>query len=448
MYQIKFRKSDEMKNIDIAWYFKIPADWEGIKGKYVFENRKVKNRGIINEVISLTLNGVIDRDISSNEGLQPKDFSGYQEFKKNDLVFKLIDLENVNTSRVGIVHKDGLMSSAYIRLSKTRNTCEKYFYYLYYSLYIKQIYNNIGNSGVRSAINANDLLNMIVINPSIENQQKIANFLDIKTAQFDSIISKKEKLIEKLEEAKKSQISEVVTGKVKIVNGELVERKPEEMKDSGVEWLGMIPKEWEVKRIKNIFELRNERNYKSMEEVQLLTLYTAKGVRRQEDVESRTGNIVRTVQDYKIVHRNDVIVNIILAWQGAIGYSNYSGVISPAYDIYKPHSYVNSEYYNYLFRTSKFSGECFRYGRGIMLMRWRTYSDEFRSIFVCSPPKREQDKISSFLNNNGIHMQNFIEKNKKQIKKLKQAKQSLISEAVTGKIDLRDWEIQEVDDVL
>jgi type I restriction enzyme S subunit len=285
--------------------------------------------------------------------------------------------------------------------------------------------------------------NFPVVLPDFGLQQKIANFLDIKIAQFDQIISKKEQLIEKLEEAKKSLISEVVTGKVKIVDGQLVERDASEMKDNGVEWLGKIPVGWNEKRVKDVFDLRNERNYKAMNDVQLLTLYTTEGIRRAEDVENKTGNTVRTVHEYKKVYRNDIVVNIILAWMGAIGYSDYSGVISPAYDIYSPKNEVESKYYAYLFRLPKFSGECFRYGRGIMLMRWRTYSDEFRSIRICVPSYDEQKEIVKFIDIKVADIIKVINKNKEQIEKLKQAKQSLISEAVTGKIDLRDWEIIE-----
>ena len=97
-------------------------------------------------------------------------------------------------------------------------------------------------------------ISRVIAIPYIKEQEKIANLLDKKTSQFDSIISKKEKLIEKLEEAKKSLVSEVVTGKVKVVKTddgyELVKRKSDEMKDSGVEWLGDIPKDWEVKKLK------------------------------------------------------------------------------------------------------------------------------------------------------------------------------------------------------
>lgn len=433
MYEIKYRMPEEMRDSGVEWLGVIPQNWSITKNKYIADIKT----------------GSKDTQDSIEGGAYPffvrsKNIEHINSYSYNGEAILTPGDGDIG----GIFHYiDGKFDyhQRVYKYSDFKNYSGKFLYY-FLLIFFKQKVMGLSAKSTVDSLRLPMLLDFECIKNDKKEQQKIANFLDIKTAQFDSIISKKEKLIEKLEEAKKSLISEVVTGKIKIVDGELVERKPEEIKDSGVEWLGMIPREWEVKRIKNIFELRNERNYKSMEEVQLLTLYTAEGVRRQEDVESRTGNIVRTVQDYKIVHRNDVIVNIILAWQGAIGYSKYSGVISPAYDIYKPHSYVNSEYYNYLFRTSKFSGECFRYGRGIMLMRWRTYSDEFRSIFVCTPPKREQDKISSFLNNNGIHMQNFIEKNKKQIEKLKQAKQSLISEAVTGKIDLRNWEVQEVEE--
>ena len=83
-----------------------------------------------------------------------------------------------------------------------------------------------------------------------------------------------------------------------------------------------------------------------------------------------------------------------------------------------------------------FAGECFRYGRGIMLMRWRTYSDEFKSIFSCQPSEGEQENIAKFLDEKIAKIDNTIEKIKVQIEKLKEAKQSLISEAVTGKIEV------------
>ena len=228
----RYRSDDELKDSGVEWIGKIPKDWEVIRGKFLFDNKKIKNSGAMNNVLSLTLNGVIDRDINNFEGLQPESFDGYQEFKKDNLVFKLIDLENISTSRVGLVHRDGLMSPAYIRLEKKKDINVKYYYYNYFDYYKKNIFNFLGSVGVRSALNSSDLLEMEVLNLEKQEQEKIANFLEEKTSQFDLIISKKERLIERLEEAKKSLISEVVTGKVKVVKTndgyELVKRSNEE----------------------------------------------------------------------------------------------------------------------------------------------------------------------------------------------------------------------------
>ena len=208
-----------------------------------------------------------------------------------------------------------------------------------------------------------------------------------------------------------------------------------EMKDSGVEWLGKIPNHWMIRRIKNLFELRNEKNYEALEDVNLISLYTDKGVVQHSDLTETTGNKAVTAEEYKIVKEDDIVVNIILCWMGAVGRSAYNGVTSPAYDVYKPLHDTNSKYYHYLFRTSQFNGECYRYGRGIMLMRWRTYSTEFRAISVPLPPEDEQKRIVNFLDKKIDDVDRLIGNVQKQIEKLKAYKQSLITEVVTKGID-------------
>ena len=208
-----------------------------------------------------------------------------------------------------------------------------------------------------------------------------------------------------------------------------------EMKNSGVEWLGKIPNHWRIRRIKNLFELRNEKNYEALEDVNLISLYTDKGVVQHSDLTETTGNKAVTADGYKIVKEDDIVVNIILCWMGAVGRSAYNGVTSPAYDVYKPLHDTNSKYYHYLFRTSQFNGECYRYGRGIMLMRWRTYSTEFRAISVPLPPKDEQERIVEFLDKKLDDVDRLIGNVQTQIEKLKAYKQSLITEVVTKGLD-------------
>ena len=208
-----------------------------------------------------------------------------------------------------------------------------------------------------------------------------------------------------------------------------------EMKNSGVEWLGKIPNHWRIRRIKNLFELRNEKNYEALEDVNLISLYTDKGVVQHSDLTETTGNKAVTADGYKIVKEDDIVVNIILCWMGAVGRSAYNGVTNPAYDVYKPLHDTNSKYYHYLFRTSQFNGECYRYGRGIMLMRWRTYSTEFRAISVPLPPKDEQERIVEFLDKKLDDVDRLIGNVQTQIEKLKAYKQSLITEVVTKGLD-------------
>lgn len=169
------------------------------------------------------------------------------------------------------------------------------------------------------------------------------------------------------------------------------------MKNSDISWVGKIPESWQIQRIKNLFDLRDEKNYLPLEQVNLISLYTDKGVLQHNDIEKTTGNKAVTADGYKKVFRGDIIVNIILCWMGAIGRSDYEGVTSPAYDVYKPNNNVESRFYHYYFRTTGFSGDCYIRGRGIMAMRWRTYSSQFRDIKVVVPPLDIQKRIVQYL---------------------------------------------------
>ena len=255
-------------------------------------------------------------------------------------------------------------------------------------------------------------------------QSKIVSFLDLECKQIDDLLSKSRSSIEEHKKLKQAVITQAVT---KGVRGE------REMKDSGVEWIGEIPAEWSVQRIKTIFSIRNERNYLPLEQVNLISLYTDKGVVQHCDIEKTTGNKASNADGYKKVYPNDMIVNIILCWMGAIGRSNYAGVTSPAYDVYVPSSKIECKFYHYYFRTLGFSGDCYKNGRGIMAMRWRTYSDQFRSIKVVVPPLEEQKEIVGYLDAKCAEIDGLIAKKEQLVKELENYKKSLIYEVVTGK---------------
>ena len=441
----RYRTDEEMKDSGVEWIGKIPKEWSIVKGKYLFKNKKLKNSGGLNNILSLTLNGVIDRDKNNFEGLQPESFDGYQEFNNDNLVFKLIDLENINTSRVGYVHKDGLMSPAYIRLEKNKDIHVKYYYYNYFDYYNQKIYNFLGSVGVRSALNSSDLVEMDVINNKLIEQEKIAKFLDEKTAQFDSIISKKEALIEKLEEAKKSLISEVVTGKVRVVKTndgyELVERKKEEMKDSGVEWLGDIPMGWNVSKIKHISSINSNVLSENTDEE-----YEIKYI----DIGSVTsdGRIIG-LQEYKfkdapsrarrIVNDKDILISTVRTYLKAITSiekSDENLICSTGFAVLSPSENIDYKFLSYFIRGNKFIDEVV--SRSVGVSYPAITSSEIANLEVIIPSLNEQIKIGNYIDNKINKLNSIISNTQNQIDKIKEAKQSLISEAVTGKIEILD----------
>lgn len=186
----------------VSWLGKIPDSWSTcrVKNKFLFHKIIAKEKSVNYDRIALTLNGVIKRDKDDSNGLQPDNYNGYQVVYKDDLIFKLIDLENVNTSRIGKSEYEGITSPAYLVLTDKCNT--RYSLYYFLNMWYQEIFNNIGGDGVRSAINKDDLLKVPFIDISIDEQNKIANYLDNQCAKINEIINDNNHEIELLEEYK------------------------------------------------------------------------------------------------------------------------------------------------------------------------------------------------------------------------------------------------------
>lgn len=203
-------KYENYREIGLPWLKEIPNHWGINKVKRYSDNKKELNKGNKEKnVLSLTYKGVVKNYIDKPNGLVPKSYETYQKFKKDDLVFKLIDLENIKTSRVGIVNEDGIMSPAYIRLILTDRLFPKYAYYYFYKLYIEEVYNNLG-AGVRSTMTVSDLQDMLIPVPSYYEQEQIANYLDWKIREIDKLIELEKQKIVELELLKQNFIDKTI----------------------------------------------------------------------------------------------------------------------------------------------------------------------------------------------------------------------------------------------
>lgn len=416
----------EMKDSRIAWIGVIPQDWEIVRTKSLYCSAKeiAGDRADDFERLALTLNGVIKRSKEDSVGLQPEKFSGYQILKKGELVFKLIDLENVATSRVGLSPYTGIVSPAYIVLSKqsrAKDLVVRYSMYHFLSMWQREIFNQMGDNGVRSSLNAKELLNIPHPFPSIYEQKRIVTFLDAQCAEIDAVLEKTRASIEEYKKLKQAVITQAVT---KGVRGD----RP--MKDSGIEWIGDIPAEWDVIRVKQLLKERNERSKEGKEEP--LSMSQKVGLVPTKFLES-IPNMASSFVGAKLAYVDDLVFNKLKAHLGVFSVSRYDGLVSPDYAVYCSTGKSNLKYLEYIFKTPQCIGEFRKKSTGIAAGLMRLYTEGLFSIYLPYPALSEQEEIAEYLNEKCAGIDALIVKKQQYLTEIENYKKSLIYEYVTGK---------------
>lgn len=243
------KNNPPLKPSGIDWLGDIPAHWHIRRAKWLFTSKKELNTSEQeSQVLSLTLRGVVDNDPDNPEGLVPHSYTTYQLFSKGDLVFKLIDLENLRTSRVGYVHKNGIMSPAYIRLIPNSAINARYFYHQFYDLYLRGVYNQLG-AGVRSTLGVKDLLAMKILLPPIAEQNRIVRHIDDVCGTINARITANEKMTALLREQRQATINEATTGKTDLRTGAPYPA----YQPTQIPWLAQIPIHWQMIKLKTQF---------------------------------------------------------------------------------------------------------------------------------------------------------------------------------------------------
>lgn len=408
-----------MKESGITWVGNIPKHWNFNKAKYHFTNDKyvVGVKSANYNRLALTLKGVIHRKKEDNEGLQPNDFNTYQLLKTGELVFKLIDLQNVSTSRVGLAHDTGIVSPAYIILHANNDINPAYAEKFFLMMWHREIFNALGDAGVRSNLNAGDLLNVFIPVPPLKEQNKIADFLDEKCAEIDSISAEIQEQIDTLEEYKKSVITEAVT---KGLNPNV------KMKDSGIEWIGEIPNDWEVKKLKYFCDTRNEKYFPSMGQLDYLGLeniisWHCKSIQSENEYDLEGSNLC---------YKNDVVFGKLRPYLAKVYLVDYNRCCSSEFAIFCNFN-GSARFYKYLLVSHGFVNTVDNSTYGIKMPRANI--EFIKNVYVPHPKAEEQEIIANFLDSMCIKIDGAIEDKQKQLKILDEYKKTLIYEYVTGK---------------
>ena len=411
-----------MKDSGVDWIGEIPIQWQLVPTKRVFKGKKqiAGANSEMYERLALTMNGVVKRNKDDNEGLQPEQFDSYQILESNELVFKLIDLQNIRTSRVGLSPYTGIVSPAYIILTNTKSdNC--FYYYWYFDMYNRCVFNRMGGDGVRSALNLKDVLEIPIPMISDAEQQRIAEFLDRKCAEVDEMIALQELIIEELKAYKQSVITEAVT---KGLN------PAAPMRDSGIEWIGQIPEHWTTIRIKYLLGERKERSEYGKEEP--LSMSQKYGLIPTKEMDT-IPNMASSFEGAKIVYSEDLVFNKLKAHLGVFATSKYNGLVSPDYAVYFGLGRALMPFMEYMFKTPQYISEFRKTATGVGSGLTRLYTSDLFSMPFPLPSIDEQGVIVTYIKEKCADIDSLIQTKLSKIDSLKEYKKSIIYEYVTGK---------------
>ena len=429
----------EMKNSGVEWIGEIPAEWELNEIFQVVEQVKNKNVHLVEKnLLSLSYGKIKRKDIENNEGLLPASFDSYNVIEKDDIVLRLTDLQNDHKSlRVGLSKERGIITSAYVTLRPNEHIVPLYLYYLLYSFDIIKGFYGMG-AGVRQSLKYDEVKTIKISSPDIYEQHRIASYLDKKCSNIDAIITKNEQIIEKLKEYKSSLITETVT---KGLNPDV------EMKNSGIDWIGEIPAEWKIKRLKMIFGFGKGLpiTKENLVETGIPVISYGQIHAKFNPGTKITDDLIRFVpENYvssnpeSLVHKGDILVadtsediegcgNSVYVDKDVMLFAGYHTIILKSFN-------NGNKYLAYLFKTDAWRSQIRSQVSGVKL--FSITKRILSSVTVILPPIHEQIAIASYLDEKCSIIDSNIANRELINAKLAEYKKSLIYEVVTGKKEI------------
>lgn len=420
------------KESGIDWIGPIPEHWEVEKGKWLF---KKEERPVLKhyEVITCFRDGQVTLRKNRREDGFTNSLKeiGYQGILKGDLVIHQMD---AFAGAIGVSDSEGKSTPVYsVCTPKMSGVFNYYFSYLLRSMALSGVILSLAK-GIRERstdFRFNDFSNLLYPFPPIHEQEAIAKFLDDKTAKIDALVQTKEQQIEKLKELRQAKIHHAVTKGLPLGFDSAQPTYGVEMKDSGIEWIGEIPKHWELIPNKFIFKLKKKQVGKRSNEYDLLSL-TLRGIIKR-DMENPEGKFPAEFDTYQEVKVNDFVFCLfdVEETPRTVGLSTYNGMITGAYTVMERigENFAPYLYYYYLNADEKKQLR-FLY-RGL---RNTIPKDSFYSIKTAIPPIQEQEQIVAYLDEVTGKIDQAIAQKQEQITKLKEYKLSLINDVVTGKV--------------
>ena len=401
-----------------------PSHWHLIRNRVLLRPKKdvVGDQSDKYDLLSLTTNGIIRRDLESGKGKFPKDFDTYQIVEPNDMVFCLFDVDETPRT-VGLSSLKGMVTGAYDVFS-TSPLVEPGFLNYYYTAVddikaLRPYY-----TGLRKVVKRNKFMQLSLPLPPIEEQKKIVSFLNKKVSLIELHKSQKEKELQTLNELKQAIIASAVTRGI---------NPDAQMKDSGQVQFGEIPAYWDCVKMKYCFTQRSEKGYP---DEPVLCATQSKGVIPQSLYENRVVVVNKGFEGLKLVKVGDFVISL-RSFQGGIEYAYYQGIISAAYTILTPKEVKNAQYFKYLFKSHPFIQLLQTCVTGIREGQNINYA-VLGNNFIPIPPEDEQNEIVEYIESKTKSIDLMTDSLTAEIGRLSEYKQRLISDVVTGQVNVQN----------
>jgi len=430
-------KYKNYKYSDIPWVGMIPSTWKLVPNKVLYKKHltKLGEKSDTCQLLSLTTHGIKQKDPYDVKGKVPTSYEGYQEVHINDMVFCLFDLD-VSAVFSGVSEYEGMITSAYDVVECNPALIVSQYADYWFQFAFSNRYYKIYSKNVRYTLSYDAFGAIKSPLPSLQEQKQIVRYLDWQVSKINKLIQGYQKQIELIHEQAEVNICSAVF-KGLDSNAEL--------KDSGIQNIGMIPSHWRVLQNKRIFAERSELSTTGQET--LLSVSKHYGVKPynelQEDEQFATIKPAETLVGYKKVYINDLAMNIMRARNGSFGISEYEGIVSAAYAVFKPIIPMNPRYMHHMLKSPHVVGIFESHSYGIAEHRRRLYADYFLRLYLPVPPIEEQDQIAEFVEAEEAKAQRAALAIKQEISLLREYRTRLISDVVTGQIDVRGIEIPE-----
>jgi len=418
----KYKPYPSYKESGVEWLGEIPEGWEARRLGYYFSERKEKVSDKDFQALSVTKNGIVPQ---LENAAKTDDGDNRKKVCADDFV---INSRSDRKGSSGLSQLTGSVSLINtVIVPKTING--RYTHHLLRSYPFQEEFYRYGKGIVADlwSTNYTSMKNIIIPYPPLQEQKAIASYLDRATQKIDTLITKQEQLITLLKEKRQALISRAVTkgvdgnGKLRMENGEF--------KDSGVEWLGKIPRWWEIKKLKYILSLQTKKV--SIKKQKVIAL---------ENIESWSGKIVKTQSNYQgedvEFQQDDILFGKLRPYLAKVYQCKEKGIAFGDILTYRPNIETASKFAFYAMLSEIFINIVDSSTYGSKMPR---ASVEFvNNMPIPLPPKEEQKAIATYLDQKTQAIDTLIDKATKSIELLKEKRTALISAVVTGKVDVRD----------